>query len=284
MPDSGVLPYLVALADDPTPLVREAVARELDSFGSRLPELLDALSPPPTPEQRTLLADIVREHRRTWLRGHWHETYECTDPFCRLEKALSLLAAFQDGAEEAQSLGARLNQLAVAFSCRDSSHDAAALAEYLFTKRGLHSVNAPTQEPGNISLLHALEYRQGAAVVLACLYILVAKRLRLKVFPCNLPGFAMVRVYVRGTFTLIDCSQKGNCIDVESYIRMQGPSGEAAKEAIEASDVTDNIVLHILLNLARAYQQREWFPERDLLLELARDFAAHFHVMELAQG
>ncbi len=64
MPDAGLLPHLMRLLDDDTPVVRQAVRRELGAFGTALEPALDALDPPPTDQDRRLIRSLIEEEER----------------------------------------------------------------------------------------------------------------------------------------------------------------------------------------------------------------------------
>ena len=53
------LPYVLELLDDDTPVVRDAVRAELLGFGDTLDEVLKGLNPPPSPDQREQIRQLL---------------------------------------------------------------------------------------------------------------------------------------------------------------------------------------------------------------------------------
>ncbi len=68
MADPKQLPYLIQLIDDDSPVVQDAVIRELDSFGPSLKKELDRMSEPPTVPIKKYVTGILDDHRRDHLK------------------------------------------------------------------------------------------------------------------------------------------------------------------------------------------------------------------------
>jgi hypothetical protein len=66
------------------------------------------------------------------------------------------------------------------------------------------------------------------------------------------------------------------CIDEESFLKMQGPSRDAAHQVIATPADADTIVARILHNLVRAYKQSEHWEDSQLMEELLKETRALF--------
>src|SRR5205809_510611 len=91
------LSHLLKLLDDDSPVVREAVRKQLAAMRRDLPERLLALGVPLDPEHERLIAEILtpvcrEELEETWLAWRWLST-----PEAQLEEALGQLSAFLSG-------------------------------------------------------------------------------------------------------------------------------------------------------------------------------------------
>ena len=137
MPGVLQLNHLRKLLDDESEVVREALRRELTGMRRELPQFLELLDQPLTPEEEQAVAELLEPARRTemeeiWMRWRWLESSTA-----QLEEGLSQISAFLDGWKtQPGDLGLQLDMLArVAFeeSGRMNAHE---LAEWLFAQRG----------------------------------------------------------------------------------------------------------------------------------------------------
>jgi len=276
MADSKDLPHLIALLDDESDVVREAVMEALAQFGTGLPVALEGLPLPPTEAQRLLIKNLLGQHSRNTLREAWKAWYEVEDDKERLETALSLIADFQNGPDYRRPLSQVLDALAEEFRTReDLPKDAMALARFLFVEKGLKGERADYYHPSNSNLIFVIEARRGLPISLACVYILVGHRLGLDIEGCNWPGHFFARIYVNGTLMLVDCFNEGHCIDVESFLKMQGPSRDAARTVLATQADAETIIARVLGNLVRAYQRIEHQANTELAVELLSDLERH---------
>ncbi len=275
MPDDAKLPHLIALLDDESDMVREAIAREFAGYGQDLEQALDALDSPPDEAARNAVWDLLNAHRQLWLKTSWPAWYGLEEPFARLESALSLLAAFQDGPILQGQLAGLLDDLAAAFRHAHDAGDETALAHFLFVEKGLKGARQDYYHPRNSNLVRVIQNKRGLPISLACVYILVARRLGLDVAGCNWPGHFYAHIQVDGVLHLVDCYNDGNCIEGESFLKMQGPSREAARGVIERRATPELIVMRILHNLVRAYQQAGNWESGQIMAELIKDLQKH---------
>src|SRR5204863_6174084 len=131
------LGHLLKLLDDDSPVVREAVRRELAAMRGELPGRLEALGRPLDPEQERLLSEILapvcrEELEETWLAWRWLST-----PAAQLEEALSQVSAFLSGWQaRGEMLTQKLDFIAAEAAKDGCEGDPRRLAEFLFGGRG----------------------------------------------------------------------------------------------------------------------------------------------------
>jgi len=277
MPDFDKLPHLIRLLDDPSETVQEALAREFSAFGADLDAGLAALDDPLTPEQRQRIEAIRGECGRIWLRNAWPDWYGLEGDGAKLEEALGLIAAFQYGPDPKGSLGEVLDELADAFRRKYEDGTVLDLARYLFEERGLEGAGPEDYyAPLSSNLLHVVETGRGLPISLACIYILVGRRLGFSVQGCNWPGHFLAVARHDGETMLVDCFHGGSVVDEDAFLRMQGPSKTAAQEVVRHPAAAEVIVARVLSNLIRAYEIQEHWPNRQLMAELLLDLERRF--------
>lgn len=279
MADPKNLPYLLELLDDPSAIVRDAVARELAAFGPRLNSELVRLDAPPSLEQRMMMRELLAGHARTWLAEVWPIWYDVEGEKARLETALELIATFQDGLVFRVPLGALLDRLAEEFRLwrrNQAQEDAPALslARYLFTIRGMQGARRDYYSPRNSNLVYVIETGRGVPLSLACVYILVGHRLGLEIEGCNWPGHFYARTRTREGVMLVDCFNEGRWTEEEAFLSMQGPSREAARAVLLEEPDAETILTRLLHNLIRAYQQAEAWEDSALMVSLLKQLKA----------
>ena len=95
------LSHLLKLLDDDSPVVRDAVRKQLTAMRGDLPERLSAHGEPLDSEQERLIAEILtpacrEELEETWMAWRWLST-----PEAQLEEALGQISAFLSGSANA---------------------------------------------------------------------------------------------------------------------------------------------------------------------------------------
>lgn len=276
MAEPQILPYLLQLLDDESEIVREALMEEFAGFGPRLQLELARLPRPVTTAERTVIQDLLSRYNRKWLREAWKEWYEIESDKEKLERGLSLIAEFQSGPGNVKVLGSMLDELAQEFVVRkDLNKDAVTLAHFLFVEKGIKGERTDYYHPNNSNLVFVMQARRGLPISLACLYILVGHRLGLDIEGCNWPGHFFARIFVNGTLMLVDCFNEGHCIDVESFLKMQGPSRDAAQAVLAAEADAETVIARVLNNLSRAYQRVEHWADGELVSELIKELERH---------
>ena len=164
---SSRLAALLALVDDPNPVVAEEVTRALE----QVPDLKAALEPlEPSPSQRRHLQLKLEPRSRRELLDGWLIWRGLDCPYARLEAGLEALATYQSGLTFTPSLGSLLNRSASDYLKADSEPTPEGLARFLFEERLL-----PAREsyylPENSDLISVWHRGQGIPLSLVSFYV-----------------------------------------------------------------------------------------------------------------
>ena len=287
MNDPHQIPFLLRLFDDASPRVREKVRATLLSFGPQLRAEIERQKLSLTREQELFL--IAIEHtkhggdgafRRAWLdwieeRLHGNgaqfssraQTANFDDATREtetqlLEEGLSLLARWQNGQsfdleagfrDGEYSLTSSLDALAAQFRRGEVEADGESVAEFLFSRRGLHLRGAGPEsyyEPRNNNLLATLQTRRGLPITLACLFILLGHRLGLQVDGCNFPGHFLARVRDGDADFFYDCFDGGRRLKFAEVAALR----KAEPSATDAAAPAILILARVLRNLVVAFE------------------------------
>lgn len=248
------LPYLIKLLDDESPVVREAVLRELESIGPALSSEIANLQFELTPEQRAVVHHAYALARRRQILERWDSLTAVDDDKVLLERAMSMLSVFQLGEDYPLVLSAQLDALAKGFQKRRSSHDARALATYLFGKGKLEGIgDREYYDPRNSNLTHVIEYKRGIPLSLACIYILVAHRLGLVVEGCNFPGHFLTIAEIDDHRVIVDCFNGGRLLRQSDLTTIN--SKISMTDILRLECPASAIIARALRNLVTAYQK-----------------------------
>lgn len=252
MPDRQVLPHILALLGDDSPKVREQVRETLLSFGEQLPELLSELSVPLSAEQRVELEPILRQQSFRALLRAWPEWSRISRDAERLEAGLVLLSSFLSGIGPSRSkLGASLDAFAEEFRRAHPKGDALSLARFLFVEKDLRGNREDYYELRNSDLDWVLREKRGLPISLACIFILVARRLGIEAEGFNFPGHFLARARVGKELILIDAFDQGRVLADEVIVIGQTTMGRSA--AVDLVADARIIVIRCLRNMANAY-------------------------------
>ena len=271
------LPHLLALLDDDNAVVQEAVARELWDYGTRLEGLVAGLDPLPSPPVLKRLREVLADGARERLRAQWPLWYLEPSDADRLERALSLIADFEEHAQgrmprvHASPLSTLLDELADEFREEEGPQDALHLSAYLFQKRGISGAVDDYYASHNSNLRHVLLSGRGIPISLVSLYVLTARRLGLRVGGCNWPGHFLARVGTGEEVLIVDCFNEGRSITVKDFLKMQGPSRLAASAVLDFDAPAEMIVGRVLNNLARSFHEVGDARNEELMMTLLRD-------------
>ncbi|PQV62740.1 Transglutaminase-like superfamily protein [Abditibacterium utsteinense] len=286
------LTALLKLCDDPSPIVARKVAhrlRELDASeeSSDLWSEIEAQNIVVSASQRAILEtilaaprsdstkneDIGESGRNDKLRAAWLEVFQQDDEARVLESALCALCDWQNGAGSGARGRLLLDELALEFGDFDlanSSSDAnfqldeaAALAKFLFEFKSLRG--APAEDyynPLQSNLTVTLENGRGLPITLACIFILVGRRVGLSIEGCSFPGHFLARDAQSGR--VFDAFNGGRTLSPHEISALQKAAPDEMSEAASARE----IAARVLRNLSVAYYQNGETEKSVLMLSL----------------
>ena len=277
MPDPKQLPYILKLLDDKSPLVQEAVAKGLASYGPSLEEELAKLSEPPDENQKGAIRTLLKAYNKIILKRVWPDWLDLEDSKEKLEEGFALLAEFQNGLAYPIKLKPLLDRLAGEYDSTHARRDVYQLADFLFKDKGFEGAKFDYNNPNNSNLVYVIEKRQGIPISLVGVYILVGHRLGLKIEGCNLPGHFLARTYLGDKIFLVDCFNGGEFIDEnilldeKTLIDMNLQPSKAIQDTIRTEAATEVIIARVLRNLIDAYQRIDDQEKISLMIDLLRD-------------
>ena len=269
------LPHILKLTDDPSPVVRQAVRDAFEDFGPDLPAALAALDPAPTEQKLDDLAQEFATVPETWLLFDWEACFYGDDEWSKLEAAQSLLARFLNGFRHRPELGPLLDSLAGDADAAFPAPGPRELARFLFGTRRLGGNRLDYYHPQNSNLVRVLETRVGIPLSLACIYMLVGRRLGLAIHGCNYPGHFLARAETsEGEELFVDCFSGGRIFRRRELLVLHGgaPHVHAALSAQPATAA--QIMARSLRNLIHSYQRLHQKRRAEFLNELLQSLKA----------
>lgn len=264
------LPYLVQLLDDPSPVVQEAICRELASFGTRLEPALDRLGVRLSEDQISRLRDIESERRRDTLRANWPAWFHLQTAMERLEGAFVVLSDFQDNYRNPGRLTVQLDEIAREFRETEAEATTPELARFLFEIKGLHGGQSDYYSPDKSNLAQVVETRNGNPISLTCVYMLVGYRLGLEIHGCNFPGHFLARTFHDGEPVLVDCFNGGRFIDAGAFHDLSPTGSRHIARALGEPASVKTIMTRVLNNLINAYNLTRQFENSELMQDLVK--------------
>jgi regulator of sirC expression with transglutaminase-like and TPR domain len=265
--------HLLKLLDDESPVVREAVRQKLAAMRDDLPERLLALGEPLDAQQQRLISEILspvcrQELEDVWLSWRWLST-----PEAQLEEALVHISSFLSGWQaRAHELPERLDALAAQAAHEGAGVDARSLAEFLFGGRGgeakLRGNSRDYYLAQNSNLLWVLANGMGNPISLSCVFLLVGRRLGLKIQGCNFPGHFLARVGHEGKVWLVDCFNRGRFMLAEDVARHHPAANPSMDEIVQNPATVETIVARILRNLDDSFERESDLVQRQIVRRL----------------
>ena len=266
------LHHLLKLLDDDSPVVREAVRKQLTAMRRDLPERLAAHGEPLDAEQERLIAEILtpacrEELEETWMAWRWLST-----PEAQLEEALGQLSAFLSGWKmRGDDLGKILDQLA-GDAVKQGAYDARKLAEQLFGGRGVEAkLRGNSREyyaAHNSNLFWVLEHGMGNPLALCCIYMLVGRRLGMRIEGCNFPGHFLARVHLDDGVWLVDCFNRGRFMLATDVAKHHPAANPSMEEVVRQPATVETIIARVLRNLDESFERTHNLPRRQIVRRL----------------
>lgn len=255
MTDKSQLHYLLQLLEDDSPKVRAKIVEKLRAFGPELePELLrQGLEM--EPEHWKLLREPHRAPKPSEFVKRWLQCLELPSDATQIEAAFALIAEYQDGRASGPRLAALLDVLASDFVASGLHRDALGLCRFLFGVHGLQGAAGDYYNPRNSNLVHVILERRGIPISLACVFILVGKRMDITVQGCNVPHHFLVRAEVNGVDYIFDPFSGGKLVSPAQLDDLRRIAPKEFLETLDAPASARGILLRVLSNLIVAHQQ-----------------------------
>lgn len=245
------LPSLLGLLEDES--IRPSVMNALGAFGPTLEEDIRLLQIPLSAQQALLVRSLLDEQYEARVVGQFTQWMQEDKEDERLERFQRLVAEFQFGKLYPAQLRSLLDALADEYDARYAVRDPLLLAEFLFQGYALRGVAEDDYyNPLNSNLIYVIEQRRGIPISLACIYILVGRRLDIRIEGCNMPGhfLAMFRKHRRNVY--VDCYRAGTVLDVDTVRTMYSALTRRELATLQCDDFV--IAARVLRNLAFAYE------------------------------
>lgn len=268
MKNATQLPHLIRLLDDDSEVVQAEVAKALAAYGPWLDAELSQLEKPLDQTEKDRIGQLLRLHNHLLLKEQWETWFEVKDEKEKLEKALSILSQFQHGVTHPRSVKQLLNELAEEFLATRSICDVFELANFLFNEKGLVGSKKDFYNPLKSDLVHVIEKKEGIPISLACIYILVGKRLDLSIEGCNFPGHFLARVEGKEGYILVDCFSQGQLLHEKVIAKVDSENLNKTLKVIHTPASANTIIKRVLRNLIEAYKRNEDHETSELMFEL----------------
>lgn len=269
MPDISQLPHLIKLLEDESPLVQNAVRKELDAFGDDLDNALISIDTPPTPEQWDQLESIRADQRRLRLLQEWPSWFKLENSYVQLETAFSLLSNYMSLHVKPGELTRRLNALADEFRFTHPGYDAYDLAQFIFKEKKFKGCKSGYYTPDKSNLLETIHLRSGNPISLTCIFILIGYRLNLPIHGCNFPGHFLGIATIGNERVLVDCFNNGRFIPPSSFKENNDNEAMENLESLVETPASAHVIIRrVLNNLLNAYTLGNDDTNADLIKEL----------------
>lgn len=274
MPGPALLEHLIPLLDDESPVVQEALRRELTGIRKDLPERLKALDRPLSSEEEQHVARLLEPARKaeleeTWLRWRWLD-----QPNAQLEEGIAQISAYlSNWRTQPGDLALRLDALAEEAYRDHGQMDARELSEWLFAMHEgtvrFRGNSKGYYQASNSNLFWVLDTGLGNPISLCCLYRLLGHRFGLDIQGCNFPGHFLAQVEVQGRMWLVDCFNRGRFMLAGDVAKHHPAANPALEDVIRQHASVDQILLRILRNLDEACDRSDNLPLRHTMRRLA---------------
>ena len=206
---------LIGLLEDESEEIRSGVREQLGGMEEELNMALEDPKNELTVTQRRVIQTLLWERSREWFEAHWGDWRRVYGEPDRLEAGMVCLSDYLRPARR-RGKGALTEQLdELADDCREHGADESpvALVAYLFGEGGAFAANtADYYDPRNFDLSWVIESGKGNHLSLACLAVMVGKRLGIKIDACDYPGRFMARFVEGREIWLVDAWHGGELI------------------------------------------------------------------------
>lgn len=251
MTDPQNIPYLIKLLDDDSLYTQTNVRKELKAFGPLLDDYLKEQRLDLSPGQNDVISRIIQNHKIVWITSIWNSWFDIEDESLQLEKALEILCEFLKVPGERDSLRMLLDALTIQFQSIYDIHDERHLAQFLFKDFALVGNDDDYYNMQNSNLVSVIKTKKGIPISLACIYMLVGRRVGLNIEGCHFPGHFLARIDDGGDMLFVDCFSSGQFITAKDILNISDERRQNLEEIIYEKASVETIVRRFLANLIR---------------------------------
>ena len=264
---------LIALLEDESPVVRNALRERFTAWLPHLPEMLQTSGVELSTEQEQQLEAILEPGRREALLAHCGQWHWMPQADQQLEEGLDQLCCHLNGWRTTRGeLSRRLDSLAEAAMKECGRVDLYELSQWLFTPQRdqarLRGNGRHFYSSQNSNLIAVIESGLGNPISLCCIYRLVGQRFGLQIGGCNFPGHFLASVIYGGQRWLVDCYNRGRFMLAEDVARHHPAANPALADVVRRDAEVDQILLRCLRNLDEACERSGSEALRPLLRQL----------------
>jgi regulator of sirC expression with transglutaminase-like and TPR domain len=266
MPERRHLPFLLTLLEDDSDAVRAQVLAELRGFGTELGILAAPYRKGLGQEAQHCLDALCRELEQSRFSSSWLEWLNVADPGEALETALTHLAAFEFG-RLAYRLSERLDDLAARLIARLPATRPETLMKGIFQKEKFQTLSSSPPNPLHDNLLYLLHHRQGSALSLSCLALLLGRRMNLSLQIVCIQGNCMVMAAEGESVQMYNMLNKGKTLARASMMYIEEAIRRDCSSPADIPARPQEIVMMILEQAIAAHRQKGRYLEAREYLE-----------------
>jgi hypothetical protein len=258
-PNPAEIDALLRLLDDDTPVVRERVAERLGSCGGDLSAWFANHPRQLSVTETEVLTRILRPAKRQTLARRWQRAItdgakaETLD-WDEAERLLDLLAGFlHDGITPRPELTDALDALAAAARGAGVG-DGMELRKHLFETMAFNGNEEGYHDPRNCDLAWSIHERRSNPIGLCLIFILVGRRLDIRVDGVAFPGHYLCRIFPQGVPIIVDCFNGGQVHFQDIMLEPDSGLSRQDRAMIRLAATPGTSLVRVLNNLAGALQ------------------------------
>ena len=268
------LPYLIRLLDDKDPAVSPVVRERISEMSGDISHDLAALGIPIDAEGKQRLSKLLEPGRRETLRNEWlaptRGASALGDDWEGFENFLRQICDFlHDGVTLRPSLSDSIDLLADEVGEDFTQPTANELRRWLFKSGRFKGDSKEADALENYDLCKVIDRRKGNPTSLACLFMLLGRRLGIRVEGCNYPGHFLARIQINGTSHLIDCFHGGRKFDADALLRLHPEISDRARSAVSNSSHLGLVLLRYVTEIQHSLSAMGRNEDAELFKELA---------------
>jgi len=280
MSTKSQLPHLIKLLDDHDPIVQAAVQAELwKSDGDVSAEILELGLELTSIEEQTL-SKAIAPARRARLERDWfvpENTLKSPEgDWDTFESIMQLISDFMhNGVHSRSLLSDNLDEIAADIEDKYPEPGVNEIIQEIFKSGKLVGNRTDYYSPYNSDLVWVLANGKGNPIALATILMLVARRLKVEIYGCNLPGHFLAQTTNNGLPILIDAFTNGRQIEVNELLTNPQKFSEVARSAIKNPCSLGIILQRTLTNLKVSFEKKGNQVDADLIEKLITSLKGH---------